>query len=115
MKSTVISLIALLFLSACAHKPAQAPTTSFHPIFDGKTLTGWHHFGEGEFVVEDGCIVGKTQKAAKLYSHLVSNDVYHDFDIRFKFKSIQGNSGFYIRTVFEEPDKAHGLQIEVDP
>jgi hypothetical protein len=85
------------------------------PLFDGKTLDGWHHFGEGKWVVEDGAIVGKTDKASKLYSLLISDGVYMDFTVRFKFKSIQGNSGFYARVVTEDPDKAHGLQVEVDP
>jgi len=116
MKFKILSFAcALLMLTfGCAHQQPQ-PAATWQPLFDGKTLAGWHHFGEGEFVVEDGCIVGKTQKAAKLYSHLVSDAVYRDFSVRLKFKSIKGNSGFYIRTIFEAPDKAHGLQIEVDP
>jgi hypothetical protein len=85
------------------------------PLFDGKSLEGWNHFGEGKWVVEDGAIVGRTQTAAKLYSLLMSDGVYHDFDVRFKFKSIKGNSGFYIRMIPQSPDRAHGLQIEVDP
>ena len=97
---------------AAEEKPSRG---EWKKLFDGKTLDGWHHFGEGKWVVEDGAIVGRTDKAAKLYSLLISDGVYHDFDVRFKFKSIQGNSGFYIRMVTEPPDKAHGLQIEVDP
>lgn len=85
------------------------------PLFNGKDLTGWHTVGDGEWVVEDGAIVGKTQKAAKLYGLLVSDQTYSDFTVRLKFKSIQGNSGFYVRTVIEPPDLARGLQIEVDP
>src|SRR5688500_11681453 len=92
-----------------------ASAQDWRPLFDGKTLNGWHHFGEGKWVVEDGAIVGRTQEAAKLYSLLISDHVYHDFTVRLKFQSIKGNSGFYIRTVTEDPDKAHGLQIEVDP
>lgn len=84
-------------------------------LFDGKTLEGWHQVGDGQWVVEDGAIVGKTQAAAKLYGLLVSDAVYSDLAVRFKFKSIKGNSGFYIRMELEKPDKAHGLQIEVDP
>ncbi len=84
-------------------------------LFDGKTLSGWHQVGDGEWVVEGGAIVGKTQEAAKLYGLLVSDDVYRDFTVRLKFKSLKGNSGFYIHMVVEQPDKAHGLQIEVDP
>lgn len=84
-------------------------------LFDGKTLKGWHQVGDGEWVVEDGAIVGKTQEAAKLYGLLVSDEVYGDCTVRLKFKSLKGNSGFYIRMELEKPDKAHGLQIEVDP
>ena len=88
---------------------------TWRPLFDGKTLAGWHQVGDGQWVVEDGAVVGRTQEAAKLYGLLVSDGVYHDFTVRLKFKSVKGNSGFYIRTVLEAPDKAHGLQIEVDP
>ncbi|MHB8902022.1 MAG: 3-keto-disaccharide hydrolase [Thermoguttaceae bacterium] len=84
-------------------------------LFDGKTLKGWHQEGDGQWLVEDGAIVGKTQEAAKLYGLLVSDGTYGDFTLRFQFKSIKGNSGFYIRMELEKPDKAHGLQIEVDP
>ena len=71
--------------------------------------------GDGNWSVEEGAIVGKTQAAAKLYGLLLSDKVYRDFTVRLKFKSIKGNSGFYVRMVLEEPDRAHGLQIEVDP
>jgi hypothetical protein len=84
-------------------------------LWDGKTLTGWHQVGDGQWVIEDGAIVGRTTTGAKLYALLVSDKTYKDFTVRFKFKSIKGNSGFYIRTIIEEPDKAKGLQIEVDP
>jgi hypothetical protein len=112
-----------VWLAVCALVPgrvAQAeekPTKdgTWQSLFDGKTLAGWHHFGEGQWVVEDGAIVGRTQTGAKLYSLLVSDGVYRDFTVRLKFKSLKGNSGFYVRMVPEKPDKAHGLQIEVDP
>jgi hypothetical protein len=84
-------------------------------LFDGKSLKGWHQVGDGEWFVEEGAIVGKTQEVAKLYGLLVSDTVYRDFTVRLKFKSLKGNSGFYIRMVLEKPDKAHGLQIEIDP
>ena len=121
MRLLAATLALLLTSSALAAPPADATGQpkeargAWRPLFDGRTLTGWHHFGEGQWVVEDGAIVGRTQKAAKLYSLLVSDAVYHDFTVRLKFKSIKGNSGFYIRTVLQSPDQAHGLQIEVDP
>ena len=82
---------------------ADEDAAPWRPLFDGKTLAGWHQVGDGEWVVEDGAIVGRTQEAAKLYGLLVSDGVYHDFTVRFKFKSIKGNSGFYVRTVLESP------------
>ena len=35
------------------------------------------------------------------------------FTVRFKFKCLSGDSGFYIRTIIKEPEKAHGLQVQV--
>src|SRR5687768_16467726 len=101
--------------AAAGASPAADKPAAWRPLFDGRTLAGWHQVGDGKWVVEDGAIVGRTQEAAKLYGLLVSDGVYHDFTVRLKFKSIKGNSGFYIRTVLGSPDKAHGLQIEVDP
>ncbi len=94
---------------------AQTATGPWVSLFDGKTLNGWHQVGELPWVVEEGAIVGRITEKSKLYSLLVSDQVYRDFTVRLKFKTLQGNSGFYIRTIVEPPDRAHGLQIEVDP
>jgi hypothetical protein len=84
------------------------------PLADGKTLDGWHKNGEGQWTVEDGAFVGRSDKA-KLYGHLVSDDTYRDFTVRFKFQCPSGDSGFFIRTKMEEPDKTLGLQVQVGP
>jgi hypothetical protein len=97
---------------ASAAKPSKP---AWQSLFDGKTLTGWHQVGDGEWVIEDGAIVGKTQTAAKLYGLLVSDKKYKNLRVKFTFKSLEGNSGFYVRGHIEQPDHAHGLQIEVDP
>ncbi len=83
--------------------------------FDGKTRAGWPQVGDGDWVIEDGAITGKTQTAAKLYGLLVSDKKYKNLRVKFTFKSLEGNSGFYVRARVEKPDKAHGLQVEVDP
>ena len=82
------------------------------PLMDGKTLTGWHKVGHGEWTVEDGAFVGRANNE-KLYGLLVSDAVYRDFTVRFKFKCLSGDSGFYIRTIMKDPDQAHGLQVQV--
>ncbi len=92
-----------------------AEKCAWKSLWDGKTLKGWHQVGDGQWAIEDGAINGKTDKGAKLYGLLVSDKTYKNFTVRFKFKSLKGNSGFYIRTIIEKPDKAKGLQIEIDP
>jgi hypothetical protein len=110
--SVVLACWAALWVAAGQAQNPGGPWTS---LFDGKTLNGWHQVGELLWVVEDGAIVGRITERSKLYSLLVSDKVFRDFTVRLKFKTVQGNSGFYIRTIIEDPDRAHGLQIEVDP
>lgn len=93
---------------------AAAEKEAWKPLMDGKTLSGWHAVGDGAWTVEEGAIVGRAHKE-KLYGLLVSNEAYQDFTVRFKFKSLTGDSGFYIRTIIKEPEKAHGLQVQVGP
>lgn len=110
----LIVLACLCLNASGADKPSRSPS-AWKSLFDGKTLKGWHHVGDGKWVVENGAIVGKTQKAAKLYGLLVSDTEYRDIRVKFRFKSLEGNSGFYVRGHIKPPDRAHGLQVEVDP
>lgn len=81
---------------------------------DGKTLNGWHAVGDGKWMVEGGAFVGRANKE-KLYGLLVSDKPFKDCTVRFKFKCLTGDSGFYIRTIIGAPEKANGLQIQVGP
>jgi len=96
----------------CAAALAAERHASWRPLFDGKTLQGWHPVGDGTWNVEEGAIVGRADKA-KLYGLLVTDRTFRDFSVRFKFKCLSGDSGFYIRTIIKEPEKAHGLQVQV--
>jgi len=112
-RSVVVGLLTLscvfLFAGAMA---AQGAGPEWKPLMDGKTLAGWHAVGDGEWTVEDGAFVGRADNE-KLYGLLVSDDVFKDFTVRLKFKCLSGDSGFYIRTIIKEPEKAHGLQVQV--
>ena len=110
-----LAVCALPFGNAAQAQEKPKAEATWQSLFDGKTLAGWHQVGDGQWVVEEGAIVGRTQTGAKLYGLLVSDAVYRDLTVRLKFKSLKGNSGFYVRMVLEKPDKAHGLQIEIDP
>ncbi len=101
-------------VASCAGRAAAEDKSEWKPLADGKTLAGWHTNGEGTWTVEDGAFVGRADNT-KLYGHLVSDDTFKDFTVRFKFQSPSGDSGFFIRTTMKEPDKTHGLQVQVGP
>ena len=108
----VLLLSALSSMSFHNGLLAEEKKPTWKPLMDGETLAGWHKIGEGQWTVEDGAFVGRADKT-KLYGLLVSDDVLEDFTVRMKFKCRSGDSGFYIRTVFKDPDQAHGLQVQV--
>lgn len=115
--STALVLLSVLATSAADDGLSAGPdgsesTKAWAPLFNGSTLEGWHRVGDGEWTVEDGVIVGRANKE-KLYGLLFTDDQFDDFTVRFKFKVLAGDSGFYIRTVFKEPDQAHGNQVQV--
>ncbi|OHB76007.1 MAG: hypothetical protein A2W31_08330 [Planctomycetes bacterium RBG_16_64_10] len=91
---------------------ASDTPSAWKSLLDGKTLAGWHPVGEGSWTVEDGVVVGRADQT-RLYGLLVSDAQFKDFTVRFKFKCLSGDSGFYIRTVIKEPDQAHGLQVQI--
>ncbi|MHB0956779.1 MAG: 3-keto-disaccharide hydrolase [Pirellulaceae bacterium] len=105
--------IALGLLAGEVRVAADQPPV-WKPLADGTTLQGWHKNGEGDWTVEEGAYVGRSNKA-QLYGHLVSDEKYQDFTVRFDFQCPSGDSGFFIRTEMQEPDKTLGLQVQVGP
>ncbi len=105
--SFAMASVLLTGLAAAEDKKAD-----WKPLMDGKTLAGWHPVGDGTWTVEDGAFVGRANNE-KLYGLLVSDKMFRDFTVRFKFKCLSGDSGFYVRTIIKEPEKANGLQVQV--
>ena len=85
------------------------------PLWDGKTLAGWHIIGKGEWKVEDGAIVGRHTANEEEYGHLVTDEEYEDFTIRVKYKTVTGNSGVYFRIEQKGISGVSGFQAEIDP
>ncbi|MGQ9729783.1 MAG: 3-keto-disaccharide hydrolase [Candidatus Zipacnadales bacterium] len=104
--------VCVAILITGAHLVAQE--SEWQPLMDGKTLAGWHAVGAGAWTVEEGAFVGRANNEA-LYGLLVSDATYKDFAVRFKFQCPSGDSGFYIRTIIQDPDQAHGLQAQIGP
>ena len=92
------------------------PWKKWKSLFDGKTLQGWHTIPGGDWKVEDGAIVGLSDKADTRHGLLVTNQSFKNFEIRIEYKAIKGNSGLYFRS--EEVGGVvgvHGFQAEIDP
>ncbi|MBT3374901.1 MAG: DUF1080 domain-containing protein [Lentisphaerae bacterium] len=114
MKKSALSVLAgtAVCLALTQSFAAESSADGTVPLMDGQTLDGWHKVGGGDWAVEDGAFVGRAEKA-RLYGLLVSDKTFKNFTVRFSFKCVTGDSGFYIRTIIEEPDKAKGLQVQV--
>jgi hypothetical protein len=94
------SFIPLIFswFFALHSQPEQPPQRGkWTPLFDGKTLKGWHTIPGGGWEVKDGAIVGTSPKSDTRHGLLVTDKKYRDFVARLKFKVLKGNSGFYFR------------------
>jgi len=88
---------------------------TWKPLFDGKTLNGWHRWGGGSWKVENGIIEGTCDINETRYGLLVSDKIYDDFTVRLKFKAIEGNSGFYFRMEMVDTKVGFaGFQAEID-
>lgn len=94
---------------------SAADETGFAPLFDGRSLAGWHLYRKaGEPIVgweaADGAIV-RTAPGGDL----ISDRQYGDFDLRFEWKiSPGGNSGvFYRATEDEEAAYWTGIEYQV--
>jgi len=84
------------------------------PIWDGKTLAGWHVIGKGDWKIEDGVIHATHVKDEKEFGHLVTDATFSDFTVRLKYKSIKGNSGLYFRIEETGFSGVSGFQAEID-
>jgi len=107
MKSLLCSLVLL----------AALQDDGWIALFDGETLDGWEpKNGSAVYVVEDGCIVGRTSEGSP-NSFLATRKSYGDFELKFEVQVDDAlNSGVQIRSA-STPDYrngvVHGPQVEI--
>ena len=109
MKTTLL-LLTTVFVTLTA--PAAE---KFKPLWDGKTFTGWHLIGKGQWTIEDGAIRGRNVKSEQEFGHVVSDRVYTNFTVRLKYKAVRGNSGLYFRIEEKGYSGVSGFQAEINP
>jgi hypothetical protein len=112
MKIQIIFLAIVLIVSL----PTFAQKGKWKPLFDGKTLKGWHKIPGGNWEIKDAMIVGTQDKSDKRHGLLVTDQRFKDFELKVRYKAITGNSGVYFR-VDEVGGEVgvHGFQAEIDP
>jgi hypothetical protein len=104
----------LLLLAALCSQTLSVSAGEWKPLWDGKTLDGWHITGKGSWKIEDGAIHGTQAQAEKEYGHLVTDSTFVDFSVRLKFKAVKGNSGLYFRIEEKGFSGITGFQAEID-
>src|SRR5688572_22938915 len=112
-------LVALtLLVIACGTSPGNQDATNnarWKPLWDGKSLNGWHKTGSGEWKIENGLLIGShPNEKDPEFGHLVSDKQYRDFTVRVAFKAVKGNSGFYFRIAKGGFSGVTGFQAEID-
>ena len=105
--SAVLAVLTTATLPPSAAVAAESDDAGFVSLFNGRDLTGWQ--GNPDlWSVEDACITGRTKADPKLTHNtfLVStNDDVADFELRFSYKIVNGNSGVQYRSKVLEQGK----------
>ena len=115
-----ICLVLATSASAAEAPPADvaaqvAAMATWKPLWDGKTMAGWHEIGKGSWKITDGAIHARHERTERQFSHLVTDRTFKDFTVRLKYKAVKGNSGLYFRVEEKGGSGISGFQAEIDP
>ncbi len=106
-RSSLLALaaVASFALTAC-HSVRPQEEKGFVSLFDGKTLKGWN--GRSDlWSVRDGTITGETHAINPLKGNTFlvwTNGVVDNFELRFDYKILNGNSGIQYRSQLLDPE-----------
>ncbi len=107
-----ITILILIALAACNQAGDGNP---WKPLFNGKTLKGWHKVPGGNWTVANGMIIGTSHKEEERHGILLTDQRYRNFNLRLKFKALKGNSGLYFRVdTVDSKVSVNGFQAEID-
>jgi hypothetical protein len=117
-----LTILATALLTATRLAAAESSDADFAPIFDGKTLAGWHastqtghsgaskHQSGGRWVVEDGVITG-SQDIPGNGGILITDEKFNDFEVVLEMNNDFGpDSGLFLRST--EDGSAYQAMID---
>lgn len=113
-----VAAASLVWLTGCAAAPppGTAPPPGFEPLFDGRTLDGWHASGTShqgiapEARVEDGAIVLR-QSPYGQGGILLTDRHFTDFELYLEVLPDRATNG---GVLFRSTESGSGYQIEVE-
>ncbi len=96
-------------------------TITWKPLWDGKTLNGWHNRGKDAWTIEKEtpasapALHGKHSAATDDYSMLYTDKAYDFFTLRVSYKMLEGNSGVYVKAKeLAQTPFVGGIQVDLD-
>ena len=101
MQKPISLLLGLTFLVAGSAAFAADSEKDFHPLFNGKDLSGWklrNADGHNSWTVLPGGILKNTVAKGDHGTDLVTDKKYWNFTVRYEYMTPDdSNSGFYLR------------------
>lgn len=94
---------------------APASPATGRPLFNGRDLSGWTG-DPALWKVVDGQLAG-TSAGLPHHSHLITTRPFRDFELRFRARLDEGNSGVHIRSSIEDPARhtMSGYHVDIAP
>src|SRR5882762_9995228 len=115
-KSILLSALLLGVLAACSTTGAKRQAKA---LFNGHNLAGWIVMHGGEWVAENGVLVGRngtnwSTNPEKSGSWLSTEKEYGDFILELEYAINQGgNSGVFFRSAHEKNPAFTGYEMQV--
>lgn len=110
------SLSALFLIAALLGLPTRAQDAKWTTLFDGESMDGWAHVGDGQFVLEDGALKTDGGMGLLWYTERkIGNEV-----LQVEYRTVDSsNAGVHVR-IPERPrdpwDAVHGgYEVQINP
>jgi sugar phosphate isomerase/epimerase len=100
-------------------KKIRGEQAKVRPIFNGQNLDGWTEIEGGEWVVENGILIGRKGKnwstnPERTGSWLSTKDQYSDFRLELQYAINKGgNSGIFFRSAHEKNPAFTGYEMQI--